>query len=330
MRKKWYPLPWQESIWQSIIQQELTDRLAHAFLFRGVQGVGKFHFARALAAQLLCETPGAEYACGQCKECALVKAGTHPDLLMITPETEGRHIKIDQVRQVNDFARKTAQQGGRRVVVMSPAEAMNINAANALLKSLEEPGSNTVFLLVSDRAGDMLPTIRSRCQLITFPAPSREIAAQWLSEHVADQVLVNQLLNLTGNSPVSARTMFDENTLEVRGKLINSVAGLFRGEITPVELAREWQGSDLPLLLGWLGSWLDDIVRISMTGSDQGIRNEDLTKMLSYLAGKSPAKNVVRLRDETYELRQQLQEGANLNAQIMLEGIFSKYLELVI
>ena len=317
-------------MWQSVIQQELTDRLAHAYLLRGVQGVGKFHFARALAAQLLCETPGVEYACGHCKECGLIKAGTHPDLLIVQPESEGKHIKIAQVRQINDFARKTAQQGGRRVVVISPAEAMNINAANALLKSLEEPGSDTVFLLVSDRAGDMLPTIRSRCQLITFAAPDRELAATWLSEHIADRVLIDQLLDLTGNSPVSARQMFDQGTLDVRGKLINAMAGLFRGDLTPVELAKEWQSSDLPMLMGWLGSWLDDVIRISLTGSDQTIRNKDLTKMLSYLAGKSPAKAIVRLRDETYELRQQLQEGANLNAQIMLEGTFSKYLELVI
>ena len=330
MNDKLHPLPWQEGIWQSIIQQEQTDRLAHAFLLRGVQGVGKFHFARALAGQLLCETQGDDYACGRCKECGLVRAGTHPDLLIVQPESEGKHIKIDQIRQVNDFARKTAQQGGRRVVVMSPAEAMNINAANALLKSLEEPGSNTVFLLVSDRAGDMLPTIRSRCQLLTFAAPDREEAARWLSEHVADRVVIDQLLDLTGNSPVSARQMFDQGTLEVRGKLINAMAGLFRGEITPVELAKEWQGTNSPMILGWLGSWLDDVVRISLTGSDQKICNKDLAKMLSYLSGKSPTKTIIRLRDETYELRQLLREGASLNGQIMLEGVFSKYLELVI
>ena len=330
MKDKWQPLPWQESIWQSLIKQQLADRLPHALLLRGVQGVGKFHFARAFAAQLLCQAPEAEHACGHCKECSLVKAGTHPDLLIIQPESAGKPIKIDQVRKINNFARKTAQQGGRRVVVISPAEAMNINAGNALLKSLEEPGGDTVFLLVSDRVGDMLPTIRSRCQLITFPTPLRAVAVDWLSEHIADRVVIDQLLNLSGNSPVAAWDMFDQGTLEVRGKLINAMAGLFRGEITPVELAKDWQSANLPQLLGWLGSWLDDVVRISLTADDKGIRNHDLVKMLNYLAGKSPAKSVVRLRDKTYEQRQQLQDGANLNAQIMLEGMFSKYLELVV
>ena len=142
--------------------------------------------------------------------------------------------------------------------------------------------------------------------------------------------MIDQLLNLSGNSPVAAWDMFDQGTLEVRGKLINAMAGLFRGEITPVELAKDWQSANLPQLLGWLGSWLDDVVRISLTADDKGIRNHDLVKMLNYLAGKSPAKSVVRLRDKTYEQRQQLQDGANLNAQIMLEGMFSKYLELVV
>ena len=310
--------------------QEQSDRLAHAYLLRGVPGVGKYQFAKALAAQLLCLQSNSEKACGQCKECELIKAGTHPDLLLVEPDAPGKPVKIDQVRMVNQFARKTSQQGGRRIVIINPAEAMNINAANALLKSLEEPGSNTVFLLVSARVGDMLPTIRSRCQLLSFTVPSESAAKQWLSEHIADSLFIDQLLMLAGGAPVSARNMFDQGALDLRGKLINAVAGLFRGDITPVELAKDWQSEDLPQLLGWLASWLDDVVKLALMADDSSIRNRDLSKMLSYLAGKAPVKTVMLLRDDTLQKRQLLLEGANLNVQMMLEGLFSRYLELVI
>ncbi|OED41633.1 DNA polymerase III subunit delta' [Endozoicomonas sp. (ex Bugula neritina AB1)] len=330
MKENWQILPWHQNLWQSLMGQEQSDRLAHAYLLRGVPGVGKFQFAKALAAQLLCEHIETEYACGHCKECELVKAGTHPDLLFVEPDAAGKPIKIDQVRRVNEFARKTAQQGGRRIVVMNPAEAMNINSANALLKSLEEPGNNTVFLLVSARAGDMLPTIRSRCQLLPFSVPPTDVATKWLSEHITDQMLIEQLLVLAGGAPAFARDMFDQGALELRGKLINAMADLFRGDITPVELAKEWQNTDSSQLLGWLASWLDDVVRIGLGAEDSSIRNRDLTKMLNYLSGKAPVKTVVRLRDDTLEQRQFILDGANLNIQMMLEGIFSRYLDLVI
>ena len=330
MKESWRLLPWHEDLWQSLMGQERSDRLAHAYLLRGVPGVGKFQFAKALAAQLLCEDADGKPACGHCKECELIKAGTHPDLMLVEPEAPGKPIKIDQVRKVNEFARKTAQQGGRRVVVINPAEAMNISAANALLKSLEEPGSNTVFLLASARVGDMLPTIRSRCQLLSFSIPAEAAAVQWLSEHIADHQVLDQLLVLAGGAPVSARDMFDNGALELRGKLINAMAGLFRGDITSVELAKEWQSADLPQLLGWLSSWLDDVVKMALLADETSIRNRDLVKMLSYVSGKSPVAAVVRLRDETLEQRQLILGGANLNVQMMLEGVFSRYLELVI
>lgn len=330
----WCPMPWQSGHWQAMLHRLQSGLMAHALLLKGVQGAGKYQFARALAARVLCEAQGAEFACEHCKSCELVRAGTHPDLLVVTPDAPGKPIKIDQVRRVNEFARKTAQQGGRRVIVMSPAEAMNVNAANALLKSLEEPGSDTLFLLVSARSGDMLPTIRSRCQMLTFPVPSRSESLNWLAEHIADEAVAAQLLDLAVGAPVTARTLFDNGAQERRGKLVNAVSDLFRGQMTPVEMAlvlnKEWQAADLPELLGWLGGWLDDAVKIALSADESTVRNRDLSKMLQYLAGKASARELVRQRDWVVQQRQQLLEGANLNPQMLLEGVFSGYLELVL
>ncbi|WP_419831636.1 DNA polymerase III subunit delta' [Endozoicomonas atrinae] len=323
------PLPWQEAQWKPLIQRMQAGLLSHALLLKGVPGVGKGYFARALATRVLCNQNADNYACGHCKSCELVKAGTHPDLLVVQPEATGKPIKIDQIRHVNEFARKTAQQGGRRVIVINPAEAMNVNAANALLKSLEEPGGDTLFILVSARSGDMLPTIRSRCQMVSFSVPDNAQAKAWLSDHIADPLVVDQLLNLSSGSPMTARAMFDNDTLAIRGRLFNAMPELFRGNITPVEMAKEWHAGNLIELLAWMGSWLDDAVKLKLAADESCIRNRDLMRMLDYIAKKVEASDLLVLRDKIMLQRQQLLEGANLNSQMLMEGVFSDYLELV-
>ena len=324
------PLPWHDAQWQPLLQRLRTGLLAHALLLRGVPGVGKGVFAQALAARLLCHQSDAEYACGHCKSCELVRAGTHPDLLVVEPEAVGKPIKIDQVRRVNEFARKTAQQGGCRAIVMNPAEAMNINAANALLKSLEEPGGGTFFILVSARSGDMLPTIRSRCQMSSFAMPDAALAKAWLADHIADPLVLEQLLLLSSGAPLIVRAMFDDDTLNLRGRLINDLPELFRGNLTPVELARQWHTGNLIQLLGWLGSWLEDAVKRQLTADDSFIRNKDQLRMLGYLADKAPAADLLVLRDSIMSQRQQLLDGATLNTQMLMEGVFGDLLELVL
>ena len=327
----WQPLPWQSQLWQQLVHCNQSDNLAHAYLLRGMPGVGKEQFARAFAAYLLCKSPVNDQACGFCKECELLKAGSHPDIAIVEPDDPGRPIRIDRVRQLNEFAHKTAQQGGRRVIIINPAEAMNINASNALLKCLEEPGENTVFLLVSARAGDMLPTIRSRCQQLKFATPDRLSAELWLSEHLenhADQVAM--LLDQTADAPLEAKRFADEGLLEKRLELAHCVKGLFKGAMAPVELAKEWQKGDLVLTLTWLISWLEDSVRLEQGVGESEIRNTDQVKMLSYIATKVSGRAILEERDWLIKQRQSLLEGGNLNGQILMEGAFSRYLELVL
>ena len=129
-------LPWHAPLWQQFLALHRSGRLPHAMLLSGPRGVGKQRFAEALLGYLLCASPG-ETACGQCHGCHMLAAVYHPDLLRVSPEEGKRQIRIDPIREVNAFVSQTAQQGGHRVIVLSPAEAMNVAAANALLKSLE-------------------------------------------------------------------------------------------------------------------------------------------------------------------------------------------------
>ena len=125
--------PWQVALWQQLVGR---TQHAHAYLLHGAAGIGKRALAERLMAYLLCRQPTDVGACGQCKACYLLAAGTHPDNFILQPEEPEKPIKVDQVRELVSFVVQTAQLGGRKVVLVEPAEAMNLNAANALLKSL--------------------------------------------------------------------------------------------------------------------------------------------------------------------------------------------------
>src|SRR5262245_41520568 len=187
---------WNEPIWQGLVER--IDSLSHGLLFIGPAGVGKVQFAEQFAAWLLCESSQkatATAACGDCPSCQLLASGNHPDIRVLTLDEEeededgetktakkkpSTQIKIDQVRALEDFVYIGSHRQGARVVVIHPAEAMNMAAANSLLKILEEPPANVYFILVSSNQRRLLPTLLSRCRKVVFGQPPKEEAAAWL------------------------------------------------------------------------------------------------------------------------------------------------------
>lgn len=170
-------LPWLVPLQQQLGQLATQHQLHHALLFTGPQGVGKYHLAQHLAKQLLCLQPFAESACGYCKSCLLVAAGHHPDLLELKSE---HSIGVDAVRELSQFMQGTPQQGGARVVLLPQAHKMTEAAANALLKTLEEPGRDSFLLLQTAYEQQLLPTILSRCQRWLVAPVNDQLALQWL------------------------------------------------------------------------------------------------------------------------------------------------------
>ena len=171
--------PWHEKVRQRIVHQYQNEKLAHALLFSGPTHLGKFDFACALSQLFLCSTPGMFAHCGECAACHLLAAGTHPDFRLVQPE-DSRQIKIEQIRELIGWLSQTAQRGGLKIVIINPAQQMNHQSANALLKCLEEPSANTLIFLVTPRPGSLLPTIRSRCQQYAFPTPENDVSMNWL------------------------------------------------------------------------------------------------------------------------------------------------------
>jgi len=213
-------LPWQQALARDWLADR--DRFAHAWLVHGLPGIGQLEFAEAGAASLLCESPQAGLACGQCQACRWVQAGNHPDLRRIRPDAvavqEGageeadesggkkqpsREIRIEQIRNLLPWFNTATHRGGWRVSLLYPAEALNTVAANALLKILEEPPAHTVFLLVAQAPDRLLPTLVSRCRRLPLPVPAAPQALAWLQEQGVDHAAAR--LAAAGGAPLLAR-----------------------------------------------------------------------------------------------------------------------------
>ncbi|MGP1677555.1 MAG: DNA polymerase III subunit delta', partial [Burkholderiales bacterium] len=217
----------------------MHGHLPHALLFHGRPGIGKLHLAQVLAQSLLCENRAQEgLACGACAACAWFASGNHPDFRLLQPEAlapaqeeaeageeveEGRkkaskQIKIDQVRALGDFLNVGSHRHGHRVVLIHPAESMNPGAANALLKSLEEPSPGVVFLLVSHQPSRLLATVRSRCHALALSLPARELSLRWLQEQGSKATPAT--LAFAGDAPLEAAALPEEEA-ETRRRLFD-------------------------------------------------------------------------------------------------------------
>ena len=273
--------PWQEATWQQLMAG--LERLPHALLLAGPAGGGKSQFARALASRLLCETTsGAAPACGVCDGCRWWQADNHPDMRMVTPggneegdeaeekaSAKSTQIRIDQIRALAQFSSVGAMRGGRRVVLINPAEAMNAATANALLKLLEEPPPKTQFILVSDEPARLLPTVRSRTQVWSFPEPDRQAAARWLkSEGVSEPA---SWLDFAGGMPLMARAVAGHSDDMTR--FLRDIESLPR--VDAVSLAGQWEAwvkpraggeMSLAVLSLWLQKWVFDLIAVKTGG----------------------------------------------------------------
>ena len=320
--------PWQTQQWQQLWQVKMENRLPHALLFTGVEGVGKAVFAEHFVRSLLCPKAATQGdACHQCHACRLVTGNTHPNVLRIIPEKEGQSIKIDQIREVTEFVSQSSLQGDYRIVIVNPANAMNANAANALLKTLEEPASGAILILISHQAARLPATILSRCQKINFTAPASALAQQWLSEQLpAVGAKAALLLRLAQGGPLTALRLAQDEALALREELYQSLLLLSAKKMGPLKLAASLQSSEPLTIIDFLLSWITDLLRLQLTGASEDIVNLDYQAALAELKPVSMQKNVNFMR-HLQLLRKQLCEGINFNKQLMLESLFIRWTE---
>jgi DNA polymerase-3 subunit delta' len=279
--------PWNQALFESL--KARAERFPHALLIHGARGIGKLALAEHTAQFLLCEDP-ARRPCGRCEGCRWFAAGSHPDFRRLEPEALAREpavepdegaevptkrgkpslqIRIEQVRELDGFLNVGSHRGRLRVALVHPAEDMNPNAANALLKGLEEPPAGAVFLLVSHRPSQLLPTIRSRCVALAVPIPPQTAALQWLVEQGAKNP--ERWLAYAGGAPLRGleyaanaevlerllqrpMPVDDRDELEALADALQKIA-LDRA-LTALGLAAKYQTGSIPRDLAKARAWL--------------------------------------------------------------------------
>jgi len=333
--------PWLRNTSQQLVG--LGSRLPHAMLFVGPAGLGKRALAEAFAAHLLCQAPAADgVACGVCSGCRLRQGGNHPDLFRLEPATATKvdesdtkrassQIVIEQVRTLQQSLSVTGHQSARRVVIVDPADAMNVFTANALLKLLEEPPVGCVLVLVSSSPRQLLPTIRSRCQQWHFTPPTPAQAQQWLAAQSPDAV---DLMAVCGGMPLAAEHLAQQGMGPCLSRFQRDVVAMASSE--PVALAGEWDkwlkskeavaaGLDLQRLVDWMFRWVCDVAAVAMRGRIRYFPQcvEQLERVAREVA---PARGAA-CYNELMRIHQVVQHP--LNTRLVLEDMLLRYARAV-
>ncbi|MDO5687290.1 MAG: DNA polymerase III subunit delta' [Neisseria sp.] len=319
--------PWHQSAWQQL--STCGDRLPNAWLLYGQRDIGKLAFARELARVLLCEQPPHAFAaCGECASCHLSAQGTHPDCYELTPLIEDEdnakkllHIKIEAVREVIDNIHLTPLRAPRRVVLIHPAESMNVQAANALLKVLEEPSPSVIFLLVTHNRDRLLPTIKSRCRQFLLPTPTHGEALAYL--HAQKIPNAEAMLAFHGGSPLFS---VDEKNQHLRHELMPVLVVPKLLAILDYAALFDKEKQPLAVFLDWFDKWLIDIIATAQGGTP--VFYPDHADDLTELADKLPLLPLIALRDRVTELVPFGQH--TLNVKLALESLLIDYLKLTL
>ena len=298
------PLPWQDNLWNDFTSRLEQQKLPHGLLLHGPDGIGLEHFVLALAERILCVSPENNYACGHCKACLLLKGKTHPDLICVEPDEPGRFIRVSHIRSLCTSLENTAQQGGWKVAVINPADAMNRAAYNALLKNLEEPQPNTLLILMSHRAGQIPATIRSRCQIENMPIPQREDALAWLNTVEKNDKNI-EMLDIARGLPLLALQYLRGDGLEERQQMEALLEAIRHGEKLPSEAAQECQKYDADSAINWTMSYLHHLA----TGE---LKDRPIPALFDF-------------SDKLSNARVWLLSRSNINNQLLWEELFMEW-----
>lgn len=333
--------PWQREDWQRLTA--LRDRLPHALLLHGQQGIGKRDLALHFAQGLLCEAPLADgQPCNHCGACHWFGQGNHPDFTVVRPEAleagEGgdgdaesgssskkkapsKIIRMEQVRQLIEAVGVGTHRAGLRVVVVYPLDALQTEGANALLKTLEEPPPSTVFLLVTDRIDRVLPTTLSRCRQFSVAPPSAAAALEWLrSQGVAD---VEAQLAQAGGAPLTALHAAEAEEQPLLRLLVSQLGA--GPTFDALAAAEQLQKLPVPMVLGTLQRWTYDLLSISLgTGPARYFPKEQAA--LGRCAGATDAHRLQGFAGRLVNHRRS--ENHPLAARLVMESVFLDYRQI--
>ncbi len=317
--------PWLAPALERFESARRRGQLGHAWLISGHKGVGKLNLALVLAHRLL----GTERAVPVLEpDAALAALATrhdpadhHPDLHWMHPLEDKETISVDQVREVIESVSLTAHRGKAKVVVIEPAEAMTTAAANALLKTLEEPSGDSYLLLLSHQPGRLTATIRSRCQRIEVDAPSTPIIAEWLG---VSRATVDELRRSIGDSPLEIAAAVRASESSIFNKLQNDLVGISEDKIDPLAVANAWLKDRTELALIWLQRHLHAELKARAAGAGGSTEVTVPPPPTLHNAWRDlPARTLFEQYDRAEKLLNQL--GSGVNVELALQALLTAF-----
>jgi len=313
--------PWLRDPWRQLSSQ--LDRIPHALLLTGLSGLGKNRFAIELASRLLCTESQDDQPCGKCKSCELFAAKTNPDIKIVTPVEEGKSISIDQIRELASYLSLTPHTANYKTVIVTPAEAMTIQAANSLLKQLEEPPGNTVLMLISHASHRLPQTIRSRCTRIELKPPRTSEAVYWLENQGVAQDEVAAVLSASGGAPLAALSLAQQGYADIQQNILAELLAISDGG-NPLRCAEQWQKLGSETALRWFHGFLLDVMKQAL-GASKSIKQDadNVTTAIQAMANRVPSGRVAELADTVGKARQLL--TTPVDERLLLEDILIRW-----
>ena len=316
--------PWQQQMWSTLTGR--FPQIGHALLFYGKKGCGKHAFAQHFLAWILCQKRHPQGACGECSSCLWLKSDTHPNYVYISTDEDNKksnaRIKIEKIRDLLPFVQQTVE--GWRVVVIEPAEALNIASANALLKTLEEPGERVIIILLAQHPQKLPATIRSRLQHFALDRIETAIAEQFLHTHLPeiDQVKTQLLMNLSGQMPLQAIQLAQSTWIDQRQVFMQDWQKLVMDKNMPLLYASKWQKAlifpDFVQLFEYL---LSDLICVKL---NQDVKNSDLK--LDAMAEQYSLEALFALYQDLHDFKKMVDQ--NVQTNLVLDQIFIKLMNV--
>jgi DNA polymerase-3 subunit delta' len=313
----WYP--WLNQPYRQVITQHQGGRGHHALLVQAIEGMGDDALVWGISRWLMCQQPEGLKSCGHCHGCQLMQANTHPDWYRLEAEKGKSTLGIDAVRQVTEKLYHFGQQGGAKVVWLPDASQLSEAAANALLKTLEEPPSRCWFFLSTREPSRLLATLRSRCMTLHLSPPEEAQSLSWLKKQATQpELALLTALRLSAGAPAAALNLLSASHWQSRQKLCDALPAALQQDI--LQLLPLLNADDAAVRISWLLSLLLDAMKWQQ-GAVQWLSNVDRQDSVSLLAQHFAASALNNSASDWMRCREQLLHVAAVNRELLLTDL---------
>lgn len=336
--------PWQQRNWQHLIARYRCQNLPHALLFGGAVGLGKLHFARCFARFLFCnnKTQDADpsawltFPVCTCHACALFYAGNHPDFFLLQPEAENKALKVEQIRELISELSSTASQGSWQVVIIDHADAMNTAAANALLKSLEEPlGDKTMLILVTAAVAQLPATVASRCQKLAFVSPSFAESSAWLQQQLMaygrriESAEITAAIKFSHAAPLAALSLLAHEQLGLYDKILRELLDFLamRVDGDVVKCAESLASVDVHVrfLVTQFLNVCNDLIKCHLRSAPMFLMNQQYSVELQKISSCFSLPHLLWCMEKLIDTQKTLTLNIALNKQLLIENLLLNF-----